>query len=534
VTDQVQFHWLTLIRLRSRSARLRSRARGYASAAALVSLASSSPAGDVLAQAPAPPVAVSLTQQPIWSIHPSTSVLQPGQTLRFSTGLAPEQSSAATWQASGGIITDDGVYTASPTPGQYQITATLGDGVLRSSASVTVEPPQGTTTAAADRLVDSVGVNIHLHYNGTLYREQFDLTRQRLLELGVRHYRDILVETAWQPYYDRHNALGAAGLRGLFVLQKPRMPAAVLQEFPLRVPASFDGYEAPNEHDAKGEADWAASLRDSVVQLQTLKRIPALARFSLYGPALAFTNRHAELGDVSAQFEYGNLHNYFAGRHPGTTGWGVTDRAYASYAWHLRYARQYFGGRPIVTTETGYFDDPGTTDSIPRDVAGKYMPRLLLEQFRNGITRTYIYELADESGRRSHGLVTADGSPKPAFRAVAHLLRLLSDPGPPHAVRPLSYTVSGVSADVRHLTFQKRDGRYYLAIWIERSAYDVAARRHSPVSPETASLVIDGGLRPVAIHRWQADGSMESTPVPAGGMRSLTVTDTLQVLELHP
>ena len=534
MTDQVQFHWLTFIRLRSLSARPRARALGYACVGAVVSLAWSSSAGHVLAQAPAPPVAVSLTQQPTWSIHPSTTVLQPGQTLRFSTALPSEQSSAATWRANGGTITADGVYTASLTPGHYEITATLGDGTLRSTASVMVVPPQGTTTAPADGLVDSVGVNIHLHYNGTLYREQFDLTRQRLLELGVRHYRDILVETAWQPYYDRHNALGAAGLRGLFVLQKPRLPVSVLQEFPLRVPASFSGYEAPNEHDAKGEADWVASLRDSVVQLQTLKRIPALARFPLYGPALAFTNRHDELGDVSAQYEYGNLHNYFAGRHPGTSGWGVTDRAYASHAWHLGYARKYFGGRPIVTTETGYFTDAGTTDSIPEDVAGKYMPRLLLEQFRNGITRTYIYELADEPGRRSHGLLTADGSPKPAFRAVAHLLRLLADAGPGHAVQPLSYTVSGVSADVRHLTFQKRDGRYYLAIWIERSGYDVVARRYSSVPPETASLVIDGGVRPVAVHRWLADGGMESTPAPAGGIRSLTVTDTLQVLELHP
>src|SRR5262245_53540782 len=65
----------------------------------------------------------------------------------------------------------------------------------------------------ADRFVDAVGVNIHLHYDGTPYRTQFDTIKQRLRELNVRHVRDGLIDTAWQGYYDRLNELGDMGIK---------------------------------------------------------------------------------------------------------------------------------------------------------------------------------------------------------------------------------------------------------------------------------------------------------------------------------
>ena len=77
---------------------------------------------------------------------------------------------------------------------------------------------------AADDFVDSVGVNIHLHYDHTIYKEQFPLIKTRLIELGVRHVRDGLIDTAWQGYYDRHNALGQAGIKGTFIVApRPRL-----------------------------------------------------------------------------------------------------------------------------------------------------------------------------------------------------------------------------------------------------------------------------------------------------------------------
>lgn len=52
-------------------------------------------------------------------------------------------------------------------------------------------------------------------------------------------------------------------------------------------------------------------------------------------------------------------------------------------------------GKPVIATETGYCNDLTAADSVPEDVAARYMPRVFLEQWLYGIKRTYIYELVD-------------------------------------------------------------------------------------------------------------------------------------------
>ncbi len=490
------------------------------------------PAG-ATGQSPAPPVAPNLQEAPGWTLQPTVSVLQTGQTQQFAASVPESERQLVAWTSTGGAVTPAGLYQAPAVPGIYVVTATIAGGALRASATVQVIDAQGTRTDAADRFVDSVGINIRLHHQGLLYQDNFPLTKQRLVELGVRHYRDVLVDTTWTPYYDRHNELGTAGLKGVFAVHRPDTPVEALRRFPLLVGSAFEAYEAVNEYD-NGPKDWVRILNESLVRLHSTKESPAVAGFPIYGPSMAFSNRLAQLGDVSRYFDYGNLHIYFAGRHPGTAGWGVTERDFPTYGWHLRYARSFFGGKPMVVTESGYMNHPAPADAIPQDVSGKYMPRLLLEHYRQGFARTYIFELADDGAKFNAGLITRDGAPKPAFRAVQGLLRLLADPGPAMTVTPLRYTVSGASPDLRHMAFQKRDGSYYLALWIERSAYDVPAKRPVTVAPATVGIAVAGGLRVVTVHRWQADGTVVPAAPAAGEPAAFTVTDTLQVLELRP
>src|SRR5579862_4501017 len=76
-------------------------------------------------------------------------------------------------------------------------------------------PAHGEKAASADAFVDSVGVNIHLHYQDTSY-SNFPKVKQALLGLGLRHVRDGLIDTTWQDYYDRHNELGQSGIEGIY------------------------------------------------------------------------------------------------------------------------------------------------------------------------------------------------------------------------------------------------------------------------------------------------------------------------------
>ena len=397
-------------------------------------------------------------------------------------------------------------------------------------------PAVGQSTFAADALVDSAGVNIHLHYDNTAYRDRFPLIQSRLVDLGVRHVRDGLIDTTWQDYYERHNALGRLGIKGMFITG-PGLSDAVLRNYPALMRDSFEAYEAPNEYNLSGDPNWVATLRTVLAQLHALRNDPSLARFPVIGPSLTDENAYRQLGDVSALVDAGNLHNYFAGRNPGTGGWG--DDGYGSIDWNLRVVARSAGGKPIVTTETGYWDDPTRVAAIPQDVGGKYMPRLLLEQFLKGVRRTYIYELCDipESvmpGQSGYGLLRSDGSPKPAYHAVQGLLALLRDPGPSFMVKPLPYSVTGGTGDVRHVAFQKRDGTYYLALWIEQPGFDLHAGKDIAVAPQSITVHVPSGFAVQNTYRWNVDGTVGRTPNSGerGGL-PVTVTDRLLMLELR-
>jgi hypothetical protein len=391
------------------------------------------------------------------------------------------------------------------------------------------------TTVPADRFVDSVGVNVHLHYDRTIYRDNFPLVQTRLTEMKVRHVRDGLIDTTWQGYYDRHNALGALGIKGLFITS-PGQSAALLQSYPTRMSSSFEGYEAPNEHDQSNDPNWVATLRASLTRLRALRDTPALAAYPIHGPSLTHETSYTALGDVSALIDIGNLHNYFGGHHPGTTGWG--DNGYGSIDWNLRLVRAISGSKPITTTETGYWNQL-RVGSVPVDVAGKYMPRLLLEQFRKGIARTYIYELADYTQpgggvTSDYGILNADGSPKPAYTAVKSLLTMLHDPGAAFPAVPLPYTVVGGTATLRHMAFQKRTGTYFLAIWVEDAGYNVDSRVVSAAASQNVTVTVGSNVRHVATHRWQANGTVARSAASAAGSIPVQVTDTLMMLEFQP
>ncbi|MGC4083756.1 MAG: hypothetical protein QM736_17005 [Vicinamibacterales bacterium] len=457
-------------------------------------------------------------------------VCQPGESVQFHSFVPERFASAVRWSATGGTIGTSGLYVAPAEPGSYVVRASIGDG-LDTNATVRVVPRQGQTTDTADQFVDSIGINVHLHYDDTVYRQNFALVRTRLVELGVRHVRDGMVDTTWQEYYDRHNELGRAGIKGIFIAAATA-PESLLLEYPTRVADAFEGYDGPNEYDRSDNPQWSDTVRRLLERFQAVKHVPALAGFPVYGPSLTTEQAYDTLGDVSAAIDSGNMHNYFSSYNPGTGGWG--DNGFGSIAWNLGVVRRSSGQKPIVSTETGYFTDPSMPDAVPDAVATEYMPRLLLEQFRQGIARTYIYELADERAQHNGlGLLTADGTPKGSFYAVAELMKLLANPGAAYDAAPLRYTVEGGTPELRALAFHKRNGHYYLLMWLETPGYDHASGRVLETPAQTVRVTIGSAVRHIATYRWQPDGHVAQI-AGTGSLPAVTVTDTLQAFEFAP
>jgi hypothetical protein len=384
---------------------------------------------------------------------------------------------------------------------------------------------------SADAFVDSVGVNVHLHFGDTPYGD-FASVENSLKSLGVRHIRDGLIDTTWAPYYQRLNTLGRLGIKSTLITS-PKQSDAILAGYPRRVPQSFEAYEAPNEYDQSHDPDWAATLNAFVARLyKVAKSDPATSKLPIVGPSLTRPESFSKVAVSSPFFDFANMHNYLGGRNPGTSGWG--NNGYGSIDWNLNLTKRTWTAKPVITTENGYLTDVSKESGIPEDVAGKYVPRLFLEQWMHGIRRTYLYELVDIGNRSpegSFGLLHSDFSPKPSYRAVQSLLRLLVDPGPTFPASGLDFELSGNLANVHHLLLEKRNGIFYLVIWIEKPSYDVDAKKELAV-PEQRILVQTKPPARIKVYHLDENGTMQSAPL--GLTQTVDVDDRITLLQISP
>ena len=333
------------------------------------------------------------------------------------------------------------------------------------------------TTRPADAFVDSVGVNTHVTYADTSYARHAEIAA-RLRELGVRHVRDGLFPDRADEVARLH-ALAVQGQRATLILRPPAGRAARIVDGPLR--GAVEAVENPNELDNRGVADWPAVARSFAPRLRAaVHGVPVL------GPSLAFESNRARIASAAAQWDVTNVHRYAAGQPP--------ERGLAA---DLRRAREAEGARkPVVVTESGYHDALRATAGQPPvsdDAAGVYVPRLLLEDFRLGVARTFLYELADErpepglrDPEQHFGLLRSDLSEKPAFVALRSLLQLIKPDSQAPAV-PLRYTATG-PAKLHQLLFQQDARHQVLVLWRDVSVWDRLTRRDEDVAPERVDV----------------------------------------------
>jgi hypothetical protein len=391
------------------------------------------------------------------------------------------------------------------------------------------------TPVSANTIAESVGVNIHLHYSDTVYGN-FPLIRSLLIDMGVRHTRDGLVDSSWSQYYQRHIELGRLGIKCLFITS-PSQSNALLTSWPKRVPGAFEGYEAPNEYDLSADHNWAATLNSFVPRLYSaVKSNPATASFPVVGPSLTQTASYAQVAGLQRYVDFDNMHNYFGGRNPGTPGWG--EGGYGSITYDINNEQLAWPGKPIMTTETGYITDTANSQGIPEPVEAKYAPRVILEQALHGIVRTYFYELIDEGTPNAantvpYGLARTDGSHKPAFTALKNLIAMLADPGPEDLPPNLDFSMVGGSSNVHHLLMAKRDGSYYLAFWLEEQDYDVNQHAETPATPEKLTFVASRVFKTNQLLLFDADGTIRTEQLRPGTRIPLTATDCLAILKLQ-
>jgi autotransporter-associated beta strand protein len=392
--------------------------------------------------------------------------------------------------------------------------------------------PAGASGAAvtpvqSDRIVDSVGINVHAMYNWGPY-SHWDWTVDTIGLIGFRSARDC--PNAWERLNQLTDATGAAIC--VIMQDGATRPDAINMSFLPSVMENtrrlhgVDLLEGPNERDQM-EGDWLTPLSDwQIAMYQQAKADPLLADKPVLSPTM-WTPYMQFATHLRPYFDAGNFHHYSP--HAGPTLWYLADR--------LRDTREFAGpDKPVYITETGFHNGINHGDvnwpGVSERTAARYLPAGVMELYRQGIARSYIYELAEDlndptgTQREVFGLIREDRTWKPAAYAMKNLIDLLRDPGGDFTTTPLDYTVSGGPSDLVHLLLQKRDGSYYLALWrnftwlydpntktdIDPAAQDVTVTLGSAVDGAQLFLPTTSVL-PAG----QLDGSISQFNVSLGG-----------------
>lgn len=403
---------------------------------------------------------------------------------------------------------------------------------------------KGILAKRAADFVDSVGVNTHFNYRKTPYYTRFDEALELLVASGLKHVRSAVPLDP--DTIERYKTVASRGIKlcmnffnhGL----EPSLEAYVARYAQI-VKAHFLTHalylEGHNEPDASwpDHANWAPGVRRWVERMwQVSRQDGELSKLLIAGTALAHPQQSARrtaLGDLSGAVHVGNLHAYSGGRPQEEV---IDDR--------LGLARANYPGRPIIVTEAGYHtalkNPPGKHVPASERAKAIYLPRLLLEHFRIGIPRTYIYQFMDnnppdQAYQEAHfGLVSWDVQPKPSYHAVKNLLSLLGA-GSEGALNPsrLDYRLTSGALEVRQLLLQKRAGVFVLAVWRPIAVWDTNTRSDLKPAPQKITLELGSSARKVARYR-PTSGATPRQTIQNVTKLTLELDGELELLEIEP
>jgi hypothetical protein len=390
--------------------------------------------------------------------------------------------------------------------------------MLRSGPLVALSLP-----GPSDTFTDSVGVNVHI--SSEPYASHFDRFHDLLAASGIRHLRDELRPSndldRWRALNKRSNIL-------FNVVVSPAtntVPEMMTYLAALGI-ERVSAMEGQNE----GNSDWFLSLplakpgwSNVVVNYQrevhhALRARYAATELPLLSPSVinwkpadvALLRPAAQFSDAVA------IHSYVQkAQEPETT------NDYAAVSWYLHNMRDAFKpGAPALATECGYCNvvKPGTS-GVSETAAALYLPRLLLNNFRLGILRTFLYEFFDggtdpNDGEHHWGLVRNDGSPKPGYHAIRNLLSALK--GARRANNDPPLRVASTAPDLRHIAFQDAQGQPLLAVWRAVRCWNVEKAEDIPVPTEPLDIAVDGPAASLSFNRPNDDAEWRRVPVTDG------------------
>jgi hypothetical protein len=379
--------------------------------------------------------------------------------------------------------------------------------------------------------------------NGTFTDASFANQKSLLYGSGALHYR-YSIGDLYNDAQATANAKDMCGHGLTLDLITDRFHSmaqigSVLASLPASCVATLEG---PNENDNDSQGvqydpNYAIDLPAFMAALHK-----AFPHFPIIAPALTSTAAYVNVGDLGLASTLGNMHDYSPGFFPGIGGWGglISPNpvcCYGSILWNIADAQLSVPFKPAASTESGYCVAP-VGGCVPLDVQAKYIPRLILEHWLDGVPFSYLYALEATDATTNGGtlaLVATTGTPYPAYYTLQSLQSTMAGDAP--ASDPIS--LSGGDATVRHVTMQDSAGHLHVALWLEAESYNPNANGglgaeisvpSQSVQLSDGSVTATGTLTTCSV---ETTGQCSTSQVPiVSGAATITLTDAVQVLTI--
>lgn len=368
--------------------------------------------------------------------------------------------------------------------------ATVSFLALMALSSQTHALPAETQAVGASAFLDSIGINTHMmnKWGGNAYADVGRVEWQ-LNYIGVKHIRDCFcddygTETLKKLSADIGTRVNLWANGAIY----DRVIAGVKAN-----PKIIDSVEGANEADAFPQNFQGLTGVQAGVALQKkffadVKGYAATASVPVNSLTVIRNESLPIIGDISPYVDRTSSHIY-----PQWGGYNG-ELPYPYIQILTKKMNAMAPGKPSIITEGGWWTKPhprGVTEAVH----AKYTLNYLLDAYKQGVVRTYLYELLDEypdpDGQKmdNHfGLFRYNGSAKPAAVALHNMTTILADAGRIISPGKLSYAVDGMPATGYQLLMQKSDGTYVLALWNDARIWDNGNLKERLVAPVQVML----------------------------------------------
>ncbi|MEM6822934.1 MAG: hypothetical protein AAF558_13475 [Verrucomicrobiota bacterium] len=365
------------------------------------------------------------------------------------------------------------------------------------------------TAKRSDDFVNSMGINIKL--DRTVYDNNWSQVKNRFKELGLWHYRDNLKNVNNDAKYrNRYQSLyNEVGAVGLFLWgpwenqNKPGNQVVGAAKKGLSYIRFISGPNEPdlfwpNNYDGNPNTNLWAEARNYQNQMyNALKADNATKNIPVTTPPVSNYALADDLGFVKSDLIAWHWYTGQGRPDKNEVGTGISATKSGLNKTSLPNSK-------VFTTESGHNSwnqvnsNNNNTVAVNELTQMHYNLRILADQYRRGIGRTYLHQLMDlgtdtNNFNHSWGIVRANTNktPKPFFTAWKNLVSLFKERSwntsskswskPSFTPGNLNYSITGNTDAVKTLLLQKSNKDFYMLVWVAADSWDKPQKKSRTV-----------------------------------------------------